>query len=161
MGKLGIRKRDKSMSAEEAKKIRFHHVGIAVKTHIIKDLFTDFVKLTERTWFNREQGVEVTFLPVGNAYLEMVYPRGNESIERFIEKHGEGIYHFCFEVDDLDHWARQCEEKGFKIVSRDQRCFFIHPRTFGGILVEFASWPKEDSMSVLTLLDKTDDSAKV
>jgi methylmalonyl-CoA/ethylmalonyl-CoA epimerase len=152
---------EKSMFASEKKQIRFHHVGIAARTHTIKNLFTEFVGLKERTWFNQEQGVEVTFLPVGNAYLEMVYPHGNQSIERYIEKHGEGIYHFCFEVDDLDYWAGRCEEKGFKIVSRDQRCFFIHPKTFGGILVEFAKWPEDDSMSVLTLLDKTEDSAKL
>jgi methylmalonyl-CoA/ethylmalonyl-CoA epimerase len=149
------------MSEETKRRIRFHHVGIVVRTHAIKNLLTEFVGLTERTWYNRDQGVDVTFLPVGNAYLEMVYPHGNETIERYIEQHGEGIHHFCFEVDDLDYWAKRCEERGFKVVSRDSRCFFIHPKTFGGILVEFINWPDEDSMAVLTLLDKTDDTARV
>ena len=149
------------MDEREEGKIRFHHVGIAVKTDAIKNLFTDFVKLAERTWYDSSQGVDVTFLPVGNAYIEMVYPHGNQSIERMIEKRGEGIYHFCFDVDDLDSWAKKCEEKGFQIVSRDQRCFFIHPKTFGGILVEFVKWPKGDPREVLTLLDKTENSAKI
>ena len=149
------------MHEEEKRKIRFHHVGIAVKTHTIKNLFTDFVNLTERTWHDQDQGVDVAFLPVGNAYIEMVYPHGNQSIERLIEKRGEGIYHFCFEVDDLDYWVGKCEEKGYKVVSRDSRCFFIHPKTFGGILVEFVKWPKGDPREVLTLLDKTENCAKV
>lgn len=114
---------------------------------------TDFVKLDERTWHNKSQGVDVTFLPLGNAYLELVYPHGNETIKKYLEHHGEGIHHFCFEVANLDYWARKCEERNFKIVSRDDKCFFIHPKTFGGILVEFVSFPKQDSMRKLSLLD--------
>ena len=139
------------MSAEKLSNINFHHVGIVVKTHAIKNLLSNFINLKEHTWYNKDQGVDVTFLPVGNAYLEMVYPHGNQTIEKYIEKHGEGIHHFCFEVDDLDYWAKNCDEKGFKVVSKDSRCFFIHPKTFGGILVEFVNWPKEDPMAVLTL----------
>jgi len=143
------------LTKEDSEKIRFHHVGIVVKTDTIKDLLTDFIMLSERTWYNKDQGVDVTFLPLGNAYLEMVYPHGNQTIEKYIQTHGEGIHHFCFEVADLDYWAKKCEERGFKVVSRDSRCFFIHPKTFGGILVEFANWPKEDPMAVLTLMEKT------
>jgi len=129
-------------------------VGIVVKTHAIRDLLMGFIGMGERTWYNKEQGVNVTFLPLGNAYLEMVYPHGNQTIEKYIEQHGEGIHHFCFEVDDLDYWAKKCEERGFKVVSKDQRCFFIHPKTFGGILVEFVNWPQDDPMAVLTLKDR-------
>ena len=100
------------------------------------------------------QGVDAVFLPLGNAYLEMVYPHGNQTIEKYLEQHGEGIHHFCFEVDDLDYWAKKCEEKGFKIVSRDFRCFFIHPRTFGGILVEFINWPEDDPFNSLSLRER-------
>jgi len=129
-------------------------VGIVVKTHAIRDLLMGFIGMGERTWYNKEQGVNVTFLPLGNAYLEMVYPHGNQTIEKYIEQHGEGIHHFCFEVDDLDYWTKKCEERGFKVVSKDQRCFFIHPKTFGGILVEFVNWPQNDPMAVLTLKDR-------
>jgi len=143
------------LTKKSPERIRFHHVGMVVNTHNIKNLLKGFIGLNERTWYNKEQGVDVTFLPLGNAYLEMVYPHGNQTIEKYIQQHGEGIHHFCFEVDDLDYWAKKCEERGFKVVSRDQRCFFIHPKTFGGILVEFVNWPKDDSMAVLTLMDKT------
>ena len=129
-------------------------MGIVVKTHAIRDLLMGFIGMGERTWYNKEQGVNVTFLPLGNAYLEMVYPHGNQTIEKYIEQHGEGIHHFCFEVDDLDYWTKKCEERGFKVVSKDQRCFFIHPKTFGGILVEFVNWPQNDPMAVLTLKDR-------
>ena len=140
---------------KKPEKIRFHHVGVVVKTNNIKDLLKSFIDLEDRTWYNETQGVDVTFLPVGNAYIELIYPHGNQTIEKYIERHGEGIHHFCFEVDNLDYWAKKSEEKGYKVVSKDTRCFFIHPKTFGGILVEFISWPEEDSMAVLTLMEET------
>ncbi len=109
--------------------------------------------MDERTWYNESQGVDVTFLPLGNAYLEMVYPHGNETIDKYLDRHGEGIHHFCFEVTDLDYWVEKSREKGFKVVSKDDNCFFIHPKTFGGILVEFVKFSSGDPMYTLTLLD--------
>jgi methylmalonyl-CoA/ethylmalonyl-CoA epimerase len=151
----------KRMKKEEKKKIRLHHVGITANTPAIKNLLTGFLNLNERTWFNKDQGVDVTFLPVGNAYLEMVYPHGNPSIEKYIAEHGEGIHHFCFEVDDLDYWVKECEQKGFKVVSKDSRAFFIHPKTFGGILVEFIDLTKDALMPELSLMDNRAEVKKV
>jgi methylmalonyl-CoA epimerase len=142
------------MPSEESKKIRLHHVGVVVKTDTIKNLIRGFVGVGERTWYVETQGVDVTFLPLGNAYIELVYPHGNKTIEKYLESRGEGIHHFCFEVADLDYWAKRCEENGFKVVSRDHRCFFIHPKTFGGILVEFIMMSEDDPMRELTLLEK-------
>jgi len=84
----------------------------------------------------------------------MIYPHGNQTIEKYIEREGEGIHHFCFEVSDLGYWARRCEERGFKIVSRDHRCFFIHPKTFGGILVEFITCKQDELFQEVTVLGK-------
>ncbi|MBS7650315.1 VOC family protein [Candidatus Bathyarchaeota archaeon] len=143
-----------AMSSGESKKIRLHHVGVVVKTDNIKNLIRGFIGIGERTWYVETQGVDVTFLPLGNAYIELVYPHGNKTIDKYLETRGEGIHHFCFEVDDLDYWAKRCEENGFKVVSRDHRCFFIHPKTFGGILVEFIMMSKGDPMRELTLLER-------
>ena len=141
----------------ENKEIKFHHVGIVVKTNIIKDLLSNFIKMPGHSYYVETQGVDVTFLPLGNAYIEMIYPHGNQTIEKYIEREGEGIHHFCFEVTDIEHWARKCEDKGFKIVSKDHRCFFIHPKTFGGILVEFITCRKNELFHTVTVLDKTQD----
>ena len=143
-----------AMDLKNAEAIRFHHVGIVVKTNIIKDLLANFITLPSRSYYVETQGVDVSFLPLGNAYIEMIYPHGNQTIEKYIEREGEGIHHFCFEVTDLDYWARRCEEKGFKIVSRDHRCFFIHPKTFGGILVEFITCKQDGLFQDVTVIGK-------
>ena len=128
-------------------KIRFHHVGIAVNSNTIKNiLFTFFGELEGQTFVSKSQGVNVTFIPLGGIFIELVYPYENKSLKKFIEKRGETIHHFCFEVFDLDYWINKCIKLGFKIVSKDDRCFFIHPKSFGGILVEFINFKNDDSM---------------
>lgn len=142
------------MKKRNYENIKFHHVGIAVNTDKIKDILTGFINMDEHTWQVESQGVDVTFLPLGNAHIELIKPHGNQTIEKYLNKFGEGIHHFCFEVNDLDFWAKRCEDMGFKVVSKDQRCFFIHPKTFGGILVEFVEYSEKDHMRMLTVMDK-------
>jgi len=143
------------LGKSDIEEIKFHHVGIVVETNTIKDLLANFIKLPSRSYYVETQGVDVTFLPLGNAYIEMIYPHGNQTIEKYVEREGEGIHHFCFEVSDIDYWAKKCKEKGFKVVSRDQRCFFIHPKTFGGVLVEFITCRQGELFHPVTVLNKT------
>ena len=132
---------------ESQNEVKFHHVGIVVNTDKIKNILNSFFQgVHERTWYNETQGVDVTFIPLGEVFLELIYPHGNKTIEKFLESKGEAIHHFCFEVSDLDYWAKKCERMGFKIVSRDDRCFFIHPKSFGGILVEVINFKENDPM---------------
>ena len=137
---------------EEQNEIKFHHVGIVVNTDNIKTILNSFFQEDwGRTHHNETQGVDVTFLPLGEAYIELIYPHGNTTIEKFLEKKGEAIHHFCFEVSNLDHWVKKCKKMGFEIVSKDDRCFFIHPKSFGGILVEVISFKEGDSMREVSM----------
>jgi methylmalonyl-CoA/ethylmalonyl-CoA epimerase len=50
-----------------------------------------------------EPHVLLTYLQVGNAYVQLVEPLDPEGeIAHWIEAHGEGLHHICFGVDDLD-----------------------------------------------------------
>ena len=140
------------MTDKNNEEIRFHHVGIVVQTDIIKNLLINFIEMSEHSWQVDSQGVNVTFLQLGNAFLELIYPSGNKTIEKYLDRRGEGIHHFCFEVNDLNYWADKCDKKGFKVVSKDHRCFFIHPKSFGGILIEFVQYTNKDHMHKLTLM---------
>jgi methylmalonyl-CoA/ethylmalonyl-CoA epimerase len=45
--------------------------------------------------------VRLTYLDVGNSYLQLVEPLGQElELARWLEEHGEGLHHVCFAVDD-------------------------------------------------------------
>jgi hypothetical protein len=133
--------------------IKFHHISIIVKSNTIKDLlFAFFDELKENTLSFNLENVELTLLPLGGAYLELVHPHGNERMEKFLEERGEAIHHFCFEVNDLDYWLGRCEKIGFRIYHNDDRCFFIHPDSLGGILLEFIRFFKDDPMKSSSLL---------
>lgn len=90
------------------------------------------------------QAVDVAFLPVGDAAIELVEPTDPDSgIARFLAKNGPGIHHLCLEVDDLDAAIARMREHGVSLTSEEpyvnaagRRLIFIHPRSANGVLVE-------------------------
>lgn len=83
---------------------RLDHVGIVVRntevalTHFRDRLGLPIVAVDEPP----EVPVLLTYLDMGNAYLQLVEPLDDESpIAQWLDEHGEGIHHICFAVDDL------------------------------------------------------------
>ena len=77
------------------------------------------------------------------ACVELIAPRGNPTLEKFLEKRGPGLHHVAFRVEDVDVALRELDERGVKLIdkvgrpgARGHRVGFIHPATFGGVLVE-------------------------
>ncbi len=77
--------------------------------------------------------------------LELVQPISGESAQReFLRKHGEGINHIAFHVDDLDKETAKLAKKGFKVIQGGSRPGFRRTAYFdtdkvGGVLIEL-SW---------------------
>jgi methylmalonyl-CoA/ethylmalonyl-CoA epimerase len=63
------------------------------------------------------QGVRIQFMEMSDgSLLELLEPYGERSpVKRHLLK-GGGIYHVCFEVDDLDRTLRRLQEAGDAIV---------------------------------------------
>ncbi len=91
--------------------------------------------------------VKAAMLPVGvspHFRIELLEPTSTDSpISKFLEKRpGGGIHHVCFEVQDLEAWAKILEQKGMQILppgirkAARGRALFIHPKSIGGVLVE-------------------------
>jgi methylmalonyl-CoA/ethylmalonyl-CoA epimerase len=83
---------------------RLDHVGIVVRdteaalTHFRDRLGLAVVAVDEPP----EVPVLLTYLDMGNAYLQLVEPLDDESpIAKWLEEQGEGMHHICFAVDDL------------------------------------------------------------
>src|SRR5579871_4540120 len=45
------------------------------------------------------QQTEAMLLPVGETSVELIAPRGNEGLARFLEKRGPGLHHVAIEVE--------------------------------------------------------------
>jgi methylmalonyl-CoA/ethylmalonyl-CoA epimerase len=93
------------------------------------------------------QGTEAVLLPVGQGEgatsLELITPRGNESLVRFLEKRGPGLHHVAIEVEGIDQALAMLRTLGVPLIdespragARGHRVAFVHPRATGGVLVE-------------------------
>jgi methylmalonyl-CoA epimerase len=93
-----------------------------------------------------DQKVKVGMIPIGESRLELAGPTDSAStIAKFIEKHGEGIHHICFEVSDIKAELARLKGAGFQLIDEAPRLgadghliAFLHPRTTGGVLVELS-----------------------
>jgi methylmalonyl-CoA/ethylmalonyl-CoA epimerase len=45
--------------------------------------------------------VTLTYLDAGNVYLQLVSPRRECDLSRWLDENGEGLHHVCFAVDDV------------------------------------------------------------
>jgi methylmalonyl-CoA/ethylmalonyl-CoA epimerase len=88
--------------------VRFHHVGYAVES--IDQYLNDFmvplfapVSVSE-TFTDHTQQVRVCFVEMqGGTVIELVEPLGPDSpVNDVIGSTRGGVYHLCYEVDDLD-----------------------------------------------------------
>ena len=92
------------------------------------------------------QNVRAAFFEVGNGVVvELIEPTVPDSgVARFLEKHGQGVHHICFEVDNVDEQLQVMAEKGINPVEPKGRVDitgkigFLHPKSTRGVLIEFA-----------------------
>ena len=89
------------------------------------------------------------FVPLPATRIELVHPlEGRGPIQTFLEKRGGGLHHLCFRTDDLDGDIARLRAKGYRFTTdgptpgaHGTRVIFVHPKSFGGVLVELAEHP--------------------
>jgi methylmalonyl-CoA epimerase len=125
---------------------RVEHIAIAVDSlkqsmDLLRDTFGIYVEYEEQIGQTR-----LAMLPVGETYLELLEGQGPESgVTRWINEKGTGLFHICFEVEDIDGALAELKAKGVKL--RDEtprighggaRIAFIDPASTGNVLIELA-----------------------
>src|SRR5207302_271992 len=77
------------------------------------------------------------------ASLELVSPKGNAALEKFLEKHGDALHHLALRVKDIDAVLARLDARGVPLIdkagrpgARGHRVAFLHPKAFGGTLLE-------------------------
>jgi len=95
------------------------HVGIAVKNlddavRSYKEMFgiePEFIEVSEAF------KVRVAFIPVGGVLIEFIEATEESSVvTEWIEKHGEGINHIAYRVDNIDERLKELKEQGVKLM---------------------------------------------
>src|SRR5438132_13782182 len=67
------------------------------------------------------QKTETLRLSLGSSALELIAPRGNESLSRFLERRGPGLHHVALEVEGIEEALAWLEKAGVPLVDREPR----------------------------------------
>lgn len=124
--------------------MHFDHTGIATsEADSLVFLFEDLLscEVAHEELFD---GMEITFLDVGNGYLELLEPRDGGPIADYLDEHGPGIHHLAFATDDVGAALERARKRGVELIDEEPRAgawghrvAFCHPKSTGGVLVEF------------------------
>tara|TARA_B100001167_G_C16729767_1_gene285382 strand:+ start:660 stop:1073 length:414 start_codon:yes stop_codon:yes gene_type:complete len=135
--------------------MKFHHIGVVVNNiadnvKIIENALQS--KKTSIPFHDKIQKVNVTFLDVGDFYIELIEPSETETpITNFLEKHGTGVHHLGFEVEDIEKETNELRKKGGLIVCKPVLGFenrlvsFIFLESLPFKLIELFSKPQHNS----------------
>ncbi|MFH5832750.1 methylmalonyl-CoA epimerase [Halalkalibaculum sp. DA384] len=126
--------------------MRIDHIGIAVSD--LEDAIATYESLLDSECYKREvvagQQTETAFFRTGESKVELLGSTAPDSvIQKYIEKHGEGMHHVAFEVENIDEELKRLKRKGFALLNEEpvegadnKLVAFIHPKDNRGVLVE-------------------------
>jgi len=91
-----------------------------------------------------EHGVTTFFVELPGSKIELLAPLGeNSPIANFLRRNPEGgIHHLCFEVADIAAARDAALEAGKRVLgeiktgAHGKPVLFLHPKDFGGVLIE-------------------------
>lgn len=123
---------------------KISHLGMAVKDlKEARDFYRSAFGLESSDPIIGGDGtIRVSMVEIGNTLIELLEPIGNEGVmAKFLEKHGEGFHHICYEVDDINSEIASLKAAGLEVLGEpspgaEGMSVFIHPRGTHGVLVE-------------------------
>ena len=89
------------------------------------------------------QKTEAVLIPIGESNIELIAPRGNDGLAKFLEKRGPGLHHIAIEVEGIESALAFLKGVGVPLIdetpragARGHKVAFVHPKATGGVLVE-------------------------
>jgi methylmalonyl-CoA epimerase len=122
---------------------RIEHVAIAVRN-------LDAARKTFETlgigceYEETINGIRLAMLPIGESALELLEPqREGTRTGEWIATRGEGLYHICLEVEDIEAALAELRGRGVGLLDEvprtghgGHRIAFLDPRSTADVLVE-------------------------
>jgi len=126
-----------------------HHVAFARgQDPTVDDALCALLDLTPEE--ERGPGFVERMYPAGDAWLQTLEADGEGVVQRFLDARGPALHHLALSVDRLDEALDDLSRQGLRLVDRHPRpggmgtrVAFLHPSTFGGLLVELVEVPAE------------------
>ena len=89
------------------------------------------------------QKTEAALLPIGDSNIELISPKGNDGLAKFLEKKGPGLHHIAVEVEGIEEALATLKALGIPLIdetprsgARGHKVAFVHPKATGGVLIE-------------------------
>ncbi|GAF66295.1 hypothetical protein BTS2_3195 [Bacillus sp. TS-2] len=124
------------------------HIGIAVRS--LEKAIPLYTQQFELKLIKKEmiesQKITVALLQAENIVIELIQPTHEDcSVNRFINRFGEGLHHMAFSVENLDEKMEDVYQSSeLKLVdgkshigAHQSKISFIHPHSTMGVLIEF------------------------
>src|SRR5262249_23619012 len=132
---------------------KIDHVAVAVAD--VDEALARYEKVLGLAARERElvasQKTEAALLPIGETSIELISPKGNEGLARFLEKRGPGLHHIAIEVEGIEDALAALKALGVPLVdeaprpgARGHKVAFLHPRATGGLLIELVEPAEPD-----------------
>ena len=131
---------------------RIEHVAIAVKSiKAMRDIFEKKLGIEmEYEEHLPEHSTSLAMFPIGETYLELLESdKPDTGTSRWIAEHGEGLFHICLEVEDIDGAMTELRGKGIGFQTEKPvighgncRIVFLDPKATGNLVIELAEMPK-------------------
>lgn len=128
---------------------RVEHIAVAVSNlrqsiEMMRDTFG-----LEMEYEEQIGSIKLAMLPVGQTYIELLEGEDkSDSIQTWIKEKGEGLFHICFEVEDIEGAIAELKAKNVKLQSDTWRnghagskIVFLDPAATGNMLIELAELP--------------------
>ena len=132
---------------------RIEHIAIAVKSMApLKALLQDKLGIAMEYEENLPQyNTKLQMYPIGQTYLELLESdKPDTATNKWIAERGEGLFHICLEVEDIDAAMLELRAKGVAFQSEqpmaghgNSRIVFLDPKSTDGLVIELAQLPAE------------------
>ena len=120
------------MKDKKQERLEIHHIGVVVEDmNRAVDYYSKFglgpFRITEISRSSESTKSEPSKYKLKLAFAKMIGSMameliqvvdGNPSYRKFLEKHGEGMHHLAFIVDDADAETDKWAKQGIKIIKR-------------------------------------------
>jgi methylmalonyl-CoA epimerase len=125
---------------------RVEHIAIAVDSiqqslGLMRDTFGLELEYEETIG-----STKLAMLPVGQTYIELLEGSGADNgVVKWIDKKGTGLFHICFEVEDIEGAIAELKAKNvaletdtWRIGHGGSKIIFLDPASTGNVVIELA-----------------------
>ena len=134
---------------------RIEHIAIAVKSMArMREVMEEKLGLSlEYEEHLPQYHTRLAMYPVGQTYLELLESDSPQSeTSEWIKARGEGLFHICLEVDDIEDALAELKQKGVALIDEqprtghaNSRIAFLDPKSTGNVLIELVELPSASS----------------